>query len=217
MTTTDKKTDFNSSINQRIKEKFVHIHVKACVTNLVEFVLSNESGNAPFSIDEIENYYSYPEYIGEYAKFSGGTEEQINNEIEELQSLETEPQEVSEWWIVSSYLGEKLNENGYPVRYKNKFKNYKTMDTKDIEKQIRSLSQKIQDVETETLELKEAADKAIEKYYTTVEALSHATNALDIIHSNLKVWLIVKNDPLLESEIASIESVLKKIKTLLSK
>lgn len=39
----------------------------------------------------------------------------IEEEIEELENLESEPAEIYEWWIVSSYLAEKLNKKGYCI------------------------------------------------------------------------------------------------------
>lgn len=78
-----------------------------------------------------------PEYYGTYASFSGGTEQDRDNEIERLQDLlaeampgkeqsiedeiasledlETEAQEIFEWWAVSSYLFEQLKAKGHPV------------------------------------------------------------------------------------------------------
>jgi hypothetical protein len=89
MTTITKKIDYNSSVNQRIKEKFVSQHVQANVNSMVEYILnkSSEDSNAPFSLDDVENMYSYPEYYGEYAKFEGGTGEQRDAEIERLHGL----------------------------------------------------------------------------------------------------------------------------------
>lgn len=95
--------------------------------------------------DEIENAYTYPEYRGKYADFDGGTEDERNEEIERLvelreelentdeyndvgkeidqlnievmalEELESEPQEIFEWWIVTDHLYDKLKEKGEPV------------------------------------------------------------------------------------------------------
>lgn len=141
----------DSTVNQQIKRDFVAREVNVCLTSMVEYILKKgwEDREAPFSFEDgVENYYTYPEYIGEYADFSGGTEEQrdaeverlrdlqsdlydqmnkentkeiegkrgkIEEEIKELESLETEPQEVYEWWSVSGYLCEKLKEQGEVV------------------------------------------------------------------------------------------------------
>jgi len=132
----------NSTTNQRIKQRFIDQHVNANVNSLVEFVISKSyegDDKAPFSYDDIENMFSLPEYYGKYVNFNGGTEDEraeeterleamlysegnneetdykIQEEINELNDLESEPQEVLEWWIVSSFLAEKLNELGHPT------------------------------------------------------------------------------------------------------
>jgi hypothetical protein len=140
----------NSTKNQSIKQKFVGREVYCNVGFLVEYCLSKgyEDSESPISLDNLENYYSYPEYNSDYARFDGGTEEQRDNEIErlrdlqsdlydemngendeeieakrdkieeeigELNNLETEPQEVFEWWAISSYLYDKLKALGYVV------------------------------------------------------------------------------------------------------
>lgn len=95
--------------------------------------------NSPINLDEIENLYAYPEYYGKYASFAGGTEEErdaeierlkqlvedttdlqdypdeIDEEISGLEELETEMQEIFEWWAVSSFLAEDLKKQGEPV------------------------------------------------------------------------------------------------------
>ena len=76
----------NSSINQEIKGMFVQREVYANVNSMVEYILNKgfEDNNAPFTINDISNYYSYPD-----------------------ENLESEPQEVFEWYLVSSFLAEK--------------------------------------------------------------------------------------------------------------
>jgi len=130
----------NSSKNQSIKRKFVGAHVYCNVGTLAEYIINKglEDSGAPFTLDDIENYYSYPEYRGTYANFDGGTQEQrqeeidrlqeladnesnleineaILREIEELEDLEQEPTEIYEWWAVSDYLFDKLKSHGYCV------------------------------------------------------------------------------------------------------
>ena len=134
----------NSNVNQDIKGKFVAREIYCNVNSLVEYCLNKGYGDpeSPVSVDELENYYSYPEYFGTYAKFEGGSEDQrdeeierlkelindieeengnpdfierINEEIEELENLESEPQDVFEWWAVSEYLYRKLKEKGHVV------------------------------------------------------------------------------------------------------
>lgn len=139
--------DTNSRVNQDIKGKFVSREVYCNVNSLVEYCLNKgfEDSDSPINFDELENYYSYPEYSGTYAEFEGGTEEEkdaeierlkelqndfdtdepdeekekiydiIRDEIEELENLENEPQEVFEWWAVSEYLYRKLKSKGCVV------------------------------------------------------------------------------------------------------
>jgi hypothetical protein len=141
-----KTLNTNSSTNQDIKSKFVEREVYCNVNSLVEYCLNKgfEDSESPINFDELENYYSYPEYFGTYAKFEGGSEEErdaeierlrdiqegfdtdepsdkdkvyeaIRDEIAELENLESEPQEVFEWWAVSEYLYRKLKESGEVV------------------------------------------------------------------------------------------------------
>jgi hypothetical protein len=79
----------NSIKNQDIKSKFIGQHVHANVNSMVEYIISKsyEDQNAPFTFDDIDNFYSYPEYIGTYANFAGGTEEQKNTEEYRLKEL----------------------------------------------------------------------------------------------------------------------------------
>ncbi|HEY9361626.1 MAG TPA: hypothetical protein VIQ00_00090, partial [Chitinophagaceae bacterium] len=133
----------NSVVNQDIKSKFVAREVYCNVNSLVEYCLKQgyEDSDSPINSDELENYYSYPEYFGTYAKFEGGSEDKRNEEIErlkemvennevdfnklglmeedieKLENLESEPQEVYEWWAVSRYLYDKLEEKGHVVCY----------------------------------------------------------------------------------------------------
>jgi hypothetical protein len=143
---TQTQINVNSSQNQKIKGKLVERDVYALATHLVEYILSHsfddnprQENEAPFTIDDIQNMYIYPEYFGAYANFEGGSEEELNEEIErlkeieikvnpdnkelvkvqediaELESLEEEPQEIFEWWIVSKWLGNRLEAEGEPV------------------------------------------------------------------------------------------------------
>ena len=132
----------NDGQNQDIKGQFIGREVFCNVGSMVEFILSasQDGESAPFSIDDVENLYTYPEYIGKFAAFDGGTEDERNTEIERLQemasdltetepekaekiveeiealeNLETEPQEIFEWWAVSSFLFDKLRAMGHPV------------------------------------------------------------------------------------------------------
>lgn len=133
--------NYNSSKNQEIKRVFVDREVMANVGGMVEFILNCETTGAPFTLDDIENFWQYPEYshkdTGEY--FGGGTNEvleeekervndiiadledadpedpkidQYNDYLEELDRLESEPAEIFEWWLVSGHLCDKLQEKG---------------------------------------------------------------------------------------------------------
>jgi hypothetical protein len=151
--------DGNSTTNQNIKQKFVGQHVYCNVNTMVEFILSasSDGDSAPFSYDDVENNYSYPEYRGDFAEFDGGDDddrteeierlrgliegltndlndvdgdefpahhkreqyeakiEKIEEEISDLEQLETEPSDIMEWWAVSDFLYRKLREKGHPV------------------------------------------------------------------------------------------------------
>ena len=133
----------NSTVNQQIKSDFISQHVNVNVNSMVNFTLRSEDySNTPFTIDDVVNYYTYPHYNGTFAKYDGGNDDidleisrleliqseldeahkdydsdsdDLITEIHDLQNLETEPQEVLEWWSVSSFLCEKLEELGHPV------------------------------------------------------------------------------------------------------
>lgn len=133
----------NSIVNQEIKGMFIAQHVFLNVNSMTEYILNKgyEDRNAPFSWDDVSNFYRYPElsYHKSGKCFEGGTQEDLNDEIEateqiisemeendpedpkiedyrdylqELNDLETYPAEIFEWWAVSSYLAEQLKEKG---------------------------------------------------------------------------------------------------------
>ena len=87
-----KKVNFNSPVNQSIKSKFIGQHVYVNVNQMAEYILQQgwEDQNAPFSFDDVENYYSYPEYIETFANFGGGTEDERTEEIERLRDLQSD-------------------------------------------------------------------------------------------------------------------------------
>jgi len=131
----------NDGKNQDIKSKFVAQHVFANVNSLVEYCLKNEDPNSPINFDMIENYWFYPEFNGHFVKFDGGSEDKKQEEIERAESLlelgdaeftaedqaliqdelqclkdlESEPSEIFEWWLISDYLFDKLRDKGYPI------------------------------------------------------------------------------------------------------
>lgn len=148
--TTTKKQDFNSIVNQEIKGKFISQHVFCNVNSLVEFSISKSiegDQNAPIQFEDVENLYTYPELIGKHVNFDGGTEdereteiqrlmelstldsttplqvEEIEADIEELKNLDTQAQDVFEWWAISDYFMRQLRERGYVV-YTDSYYNY---------------------------------------------------------------------------------------------
>jgi hypothetical protein len=90
----------NSSKNQEIKGKFVGREIYCNVNSLVEYCLnkSHEDSDSPVQFDELENYYTYPEWsvklLGETLSFDGGTEEDKETFLEEFDRLEEESQEL---------------------------------------------------------------------------------------------------------------------------
>lgn len=139
---TDANSSVNQKIKGEFVSREVYCNVNSLVEYCLS--KGYEDRESPVSLDSIENFYEYPEYYGTYAKFAGGSEAQrdaeierlrdiqdkydsdiassndkiydiIRDEIAEIENLETEPQEIFEWWAVSSYLYEKLKEHGCPV------------------------------------------------------------------------------------------------------
>jgi len=80
-TTAERKQDFNSSVNQDIKGKFIGQHVYCNVNSLVEYCLNKgfEDRESPVNFDDLENFYSYPEWskkvLDENLYFEGGSED----------------------------------------------------------------------------------------------------------------------------------------------
>lgn len=120
--------NYNSSVNQDIKGKLVGREVNVCVSGLIEYILqkSYEDTNAPFSWDDVENYYidnseeieELQEQIDELEELEELTQEQkeqlekLNDKIEELENEQEEPQEIYEWWSVSNWFADKLKAKG---------------------------------------------------------------------------------------------------------
>ncbi len=132
MTTTIKKIDFNSSVNQNIKDKFVGIHVKGCVTSLIEFILSQDSLNAPFQMDEIENFYSYPEWseavLGENLHFYGGTETDKELFLENFTRLLEDSEHLLKTNTISEFTHERNMEIIDEAR-----EDFQSLDTENLE------------------------------------------------------------------------------------
>lgn len=112
----NKKIDVNSSENQKIKGRFVAREVLTCFSYEMEAVLrASQEGNTnkdyPLpTYEDIENYYEWqcPECGEGY---------QDEDEAREChgERPKQERQEILEWWIVSSYLYNKLKERGHAV------------------------------------------------------------------------------------------------------
>ncbi len=108
-------TDYNSTINQEIKGKFIQREVLTCFSYEMDAILNTEAGDLP-SWDDIENAYSFPEccpHCGEGLPLEEDMESDKCPDCE--QYIETEPQEIFEWWIVTEYLYNKLKTLGEPV------------------------------------------------------------------------------------------------------
>lgn len=144
------RKDYNSSTNQSIKRKFVEREVIQCFSySYDEYIAKNEN-----SFDDWENLYTFPEQSveinGETIYFDGGSEEDkenfikeleeirekkvygessygkhftviqrinadIDNAIKEIESLEYEPAEIMEYWLVTEWLYNKLKDHNEPV------------------------------------------------------------------------------------------------------
>lgn len=96
---------------------FVSREVCTCQTHIVEYVLKKswEDSEAPFSWDDVENYYvDNSEEIEELKDklfediLTDEEIDEIEEQIEELENEQDNPQEVYEWWEVTSWFAEKL-------------------------------------------------------------------------------------------------------------
>lgn len=96
-------------------EKMARQEVLACQTHLVEWVLSKESGEEMFSFDDVQNLYrsTCPE-CGEDAEENQEHDEDYSCSYCDWRGddPESEPREIFEWWLVTPYLADKLEEQG---------------------------------------------------------------------------------------------------------
>lgn len=81
---------------QEIAENLVKNEVLANVNSMVEFILANDSKDAPFCYDDIEKADIYPAYNENGVNFEGGSEDERDEFIENLQSLLIEMDELEE-------------------------------------------------------------------------------------------------------------------------
>ena len=109
MTTLTK--DHNSGVNQDIKRKFVGREVLTCFSyemgDILKLSYTNETTGLP-TWEDIENLYVPT------CSHCGDIVENDNCECGQGE-VECEPQEIFEWWIVTSWFYEKLKEQGQPV------------------------------------------------------------------------------------------------------
>ena len=137
------KKDYNSIANQHIKGLLVAREVYHCQTSVVEELLNiEENENTVF---ELENYWYYRldlsdgEFIGNYVDLQEKIEEVENkrdnlgalqadgaqdledqitvleDDLSEMEDPETEPSEIFEWWLISDYLANRLQQNGQVI------------------------------------------------------------------------------------------------------
>lgn len=135
----DKVQDKDSSVNQRIKAKFVAREVITCFSYEMDSILKIDGHTSAMGADKID----FPSYdsienlclptclnCGYKGKFEE-TEADIDGEggfdsdkiificsvcrKETDEEPDTEPQEIFEWWIVSEFLYNKAKEAGLPV------------------------------------------------------------------------------------------------------
>lgn len=116
--------DYNSSVNQEIKRKFVEREVKACFSYEMDAILRASDGihahDLP-TIDDVDNLLQYTCHECGHKetfvdKFEDGKDFRCPscNRIS-YDEPESEHQDILEWWIVTEYLYDKLKEKGEPV------------------------------------------------------------------------------------------------------
>ena len=134
----EKKKEKEKDNKQEIEESAKNIisnEILAVQSSLVEKLLSENI----IQIDTIQNYYHYhvdnkltgsDEYMSsdEFDTYKEKIEEKINDlesdekdatewqeHLDELENIESQPQEIYEWWLISDWLKEKLLAEGEPV------------------------------------------------------------------------------------------------------
>lgn len=93
--------NFNSEENQRIKGEFVSREVLTCFSEAMSELEEKEV----IQFEDWENYFVYPEFHSEFVHFNGGSYDDLQEAIEELQ----EKIEARE-----DYLSENGNDEEYP-------------------------------------------------------------------------------------------------------
>lgn len=125
------KIDYNSTVNQDIKSKFVSREVIYCVSNLV-YELAKKAEEFPeYSDDLYGAFEGIPDYEeigleagwrqnedgdGFYSKFGDDVSSAENwSELCDEQNLDIIYPDIYEHWIVTDYLADKLEEQGHKV------------------------------------------------------------------------------------------------------
>jgi len=118
------KIDYNSSINQDIKGKFIAREVFCNVNSLVQAIIDKDENAEMW--EEWENYECYTcplcgDQQSQHGHFGNETESDHEFHCNACDGLfnnpEPEPEyrEIMEYWAVDNHLYEKLKEMGHPV------------------------------------------------------------------------------------------------------
>ena len=105
------------SEQQELNGNLVKNEVYACVSGMVDFILSrsewgeDKKHSAPFGYDNIEN--GYTSCIDNKIQECDRCEACKDNHPENCE--DTTPKEIYERWVVSEYLKDKLKEKGEPI------------------------------------------------------------------------------------------------------
>lgn len=120
----EQEYDFWSCKNQDIVSKFVEREVYCCMTSEVEYILSHDDSDAPFTWDDVD--YEGDKMCDEcgFTDLHEEVDDKTGDDIyvccdcgkkftvEEYEGLNSDWPEVYEWWAVSPWLGEKLAQHG---------------------------------------------------------------------------------------------------------
>ncbi|HDK7195006.1 TPA: hypothetical protein PTV74_003313 [Clostridium botulinum] len=114
----------NNKMQERI-ENIIENEVLVCQSSLVEKLLESEIVycddienmyiNNSEEIEELQNKIEELEDKEELTEQEESEIEELENKIEELEEEQEEPQEIFEWWVVSNWLANKLEQYGEPI------------------------------------------------------------------------------------------------------
>lgn len=121
------KQDYNSTVNQSIKEKFVRREVVQNVNELMQHLIQSEDKGDYY--DEIMNVCSTPDYENaaeyegwilnedteQYEKEGEENTYETAQEVCENENIDYDYIEAYEFWSVTDYLAKKLEEKGEMV------------------------------------------------------------------------------------------------------